>query len=126
MTGHVGNNCFPPVHGKIQIPYGRDGAGRIRHISEVSSGLISGCVCPACGTPLVAYKGKLKRHHFGHHADRACSGALETALHEFAKQVLADSRMLWLPPLIARHEQAEKRIRPAREFSYDAVDVERA
>jgi hypothetical protein len=126
MTGHVGNNCFPPVPGKIQIPYGRDGAGRIRHISEVSSGLISGCVCPACGTPLVAYKGKLKRHHFGHHADRACSGALETALHEFAKQVLADSRMLWLPPLIARHEQAEKRIRPAREFSYDAVDVERA
>jgi hypothetical protein len=126
MADRIASLGCPPAYGKVQIPYGRDETGRMRHVSEVPAGLSSGCVCPACGTPLVAYKGKLKRHHFGHHADHACSGALETALHEFAKQVLADSRTLMLPPLIARHGQAEKRIRPAREFSYDAVDVEKA
>jgi hypothetical protein len=126
LTDRIASTRCPPAPGKVQIPYGRDETGRMRHVSEVPAGLSSRCVCPACGTPLVAYKGKLKRHHFGHHADHACSGAFETALHEFAKQVLADSRMLWLPPLIARHGQAEKRIRPAGEFSYDAVDVEKA
>jgi hypothetical protein len=96
------------------------------HISEAVSGLSSGCVCPACGTALVAYKGKRKQHHFGHHADRACSGAMETALHEFAKQVLADNRTLMLPPLIARFGDIEDLIRTSQEFAYDAVEVEKA
>ena len=38
----------------------------------------------------------MKRHHFGHYADRACVGAMETALHQFAKQALADSTSLML------------------------------
>lgn len=49
-----------------------------------------------CGARLVAYKGRMKRHHFGHYADRACVGAMETALHQFAKQALADSTSLML------------------------------
>lgn len=109
---------------KVQIRYGLDGMGRIRHISEVLSGLVSGCVCPACGTPLVAYKGKSKRHHFGHHADRACSGAMETALHEFAKQVLMDSRSLMLPPLLARCGEVTEPIANARAFAYEGVASE--
>ena len=114
----------PFATGDIQIPYGRDASGRMLHISEVSSGLISGCVCPACGTPLVAYKGEKRRYHFGHHADRACSGALETALHEFAKQALADSKALMLPPLVARCGEVTKPLGRAREFTYDTVTIE--
>lgn len=73
------------------------------HISEVSSGLECNCVCPGCGTRLVARKGHKQDHHFGHHGvedGRSCQTGPETALHKFAKEVLARHLELELPPLV--------------------------
>lgn len=116
----------PSVSGtaEVEIPYGRDGSGRMRHISEVCRGLRCDCVCAKCGSRLVAYKGRRKRHHFGHYVDRACVGALETALHQFAKQALADSASLMLPALIARCGDVQVIVKQQQEFRYESVAVE--
>jgi hypothetical protein len=76
--------------------------GSLAHISEVPSGLACHCRCPQCGAPLIARKGELIGHHFGHHGaagERACQGGPETALHRFAKELLASRLALVLPPL---------------------------
>lgn len=120
-----GSGSRPSVSGtaEVEIPYGRDGSGRMRHISEVCGGLRCDCACAKCGARLVAYKGRRKRHHFGHYADRSCVGALETALHKFAKQVLDDSTSLMLPALIARCGDLQVVVKQQQEFRYKSVDV---
>jgi hypothetical protein len=76
--------------------------GSLAHISEVPSGLACRCRCPQCGAPLIARKGEQLGHHFGHHGaadERGCQGGPETALHRFAKELLASGLALVLPPL---------------------------
>jgi hypothetical protein len=83
--------------------FGEQADGTIAHISEVSSGLECNCVCPGCGTRLVARKGDKKDHHFGHYGiedGRLCQTGPETALNKFAKEVLARRLELKLPPLV--------------------------
>ena len=46
--------------------------GAITHVKDVDSGLKCGCVCPACGEPLVARKGTKIMHHFAHKAGHNC------------------------------------------------------
>jgi hypothetical protein len=115
----------PTAPGDVQIPYGRDTDDRIRHISEVPSGL-SGCVCVECGNKLVAYKGdpNKKRHHFAHRASSACSGGLETAIHRRSKEILEANTALMLPAQFARHGGEHKQLRPPQMFRYEKVEVE--
>jgi len=69
----------------LKTPYGeRDGV--LVHISDVARGIDCGCVCPACGVPLIARKGESKRPHFAHASDVGCSR--ETLLHVLGKRVL--------------------------------------
>lgn len=56
------------------------------HISEVLSGRAARCQCPGCGKSLVARKGSIKVHHFGHDVADSCS--FETALHDLGKRLL--------------------------------------
>lgn len=56
-------------------------------ISEVASGAGCGCICANCGDPLVARKGKIRRHHFAHKSGHICSTSpMESALHNLAKR----------------------------------------
>lgn len=71
--------------------------GRCVGIEDVPSGLACGCVCAACGQPLVARKGSVRAHHFSHAAGNDCHTTGETALHLAAKQILQDRSELWLP-----------------------------
>lgn len=85
------------------LAFGERADGSLAHISEVRSGLACGCRCPTCGTPLVARKGDRVEHHFGHHGaagERPCHGGAETALHRFAKALLASRLAFALPPLL--------------------------
>jgi len=68
-------------------------------ISEALKGLACGCVCPACGGKVIGIKGEVYHHHFRHYADTFdnCRGAQETALHQFAKQIICDELKLTLP-----------------------------
>lgn len=75
------------------IPFALTSDGRLVDVSAVDSGLIEEGACPACAGKLVAKKGMLRAHHFAHYSATNCAGALETALHKAAKQVLIDARM---------------------------------
>jgi len=85
----------------VRLAYGERPDGVIVHISQVASGLACDCVCPGCNAHLVARKGRLKEHHFGHYRAVPCKQAFESALHKLAKQVLNYRRELLLPEVRA-------------------------
>lgn len=66
-------------------------------ITDVERGAACGCVCPACGAPLIAHKGDILVHHFAHAgAGEGCGVGAETNAHLWAKQELASA--LWIGP----------------------------
>ncbi|WP_119681459.1 competence protein CoiA family protein [Indioceanicola profundi] len=110
---------------KVRLPYGwSPDRNRLLHVSEVSSGLACRCVCPGCGTPLVARMGRQRAAHFAHHAPTSCTGAYETMLHLLAKQVIAERRLVMLPPVQAGHGGVKVLKARAREFRPDEVVLE--
>nr|WP_281433521.1 competence protein CoiA family protein [Microvirga splendida] len=95
-------NGFGCRNGQPSLVFGQRPDGSIAHISEVPRGKECGCVCPGCGSPLVARQGQVLDHHFGHLATsdgRPCRTGPETALHMFAKELLARELRLTLPPV---------------------------
>lgn len=77
------------------IPFGeRD--GRLYAPSDVARGRSCRCRCPGCDSPLRANQGLKRRHYFSHDAVQG-AGCLESAVHRYAKQVLADASLLSLP-----------------------------
>jgi hypothetical protein len=109
----------------IALAFGCSAAGAIVHISEARSGLACGCTCPACGARLVARRGPIRAHHFGHYEAAACRHAAETALHGFAKHVLLTHRRLLLPAAVAATETRQVEVAPAREVALDDTALER-
>ena len=56
---------------------------------EVPRGLAARCLCPECGLPVLARKGRVVRHHFAHFAATRCTG--ESALHAALVRAVAAS-----------------------------------
>lgn len=84
---------------KKKIPFGlRD--GRLFQPDEVLRGLACNCVCPGCGSRLVAHHGEKKVKHFVHYA-AACVNGFESAIHKAAKQVLLESKQILVPAIQA-------------------------
>lgn len=75
----------------VEIGWGLGSDGRLHHIDSVANGLKCNCVCPECGTKLVANQGdrKKKAHHFSHYSATSCDG--ESILHLAAKQAIEDA-----------------------------------
>ncbi|WP_020568145.1 competence protein CoiA family protein [Neolewinella persica] len=90
--------------------------GLLIPIRRAQRGLKCKCVCPACGARLSAKRGKIKAHHFAHYRVEECAGAVETALHRFAKAVLHHHPKIVLPPVYARG--VKRAIEPVRRFAY--------
>lgn len=81
----------------LQTPFGLLD-GRVVEPNQVKSGLACGCICPGCGTQLVAKHGSTKRKwHFAHYRKNACLSCLESSIHAAAKQVLLEERSLYVP-----------------------------
>ncbi len=97
--------------------------GHLVHIGEVASGLNSNCVCPACGTALVARKGLHNRHHFAHYTRQECPFALETVLHHLAKQVLLTESFIQVPSISLPRQQ--KPLFQERRFFFDRIRLEK-
>jgi hypothetical protein len=119
---------FACHEGRESLVFGERADGMIFHISEVTSGLCCNCICPGCGSRLVARKGARKDHHFGHHGvedGRPCKSGPETALHKFAKDALGRRLELALPPV----EIGEGRDRwvgyRGGSYAFDAAVLER-
>lgn len=110
------------------LVFGERVDGTIVHISEVASGLACGCRCPGCGAPLVARKGELIDHHFGHHRAAegfSCQTGSETALHKFAKECLARRLELALPAWEAASSAGSRQGYPGGVFQLDVAILER-
>ena len=80
----------------VELCYGMKDE-KLIHISDAVSGLECGCQCPACGTSLIARKGDVRRHHFAHQQGQDARSCLETVLHLYAKQVVAEQHKVLLP-----------------------------
>lgn len=102
--------------------------GIIFKIEDVESGLKCGCVCPACGEPLVAKKGKRMMHHFAHHAGHNCEYGYESSLHLAAKDILANARRMTLPAVYVSFPDSYKKdelVCKPKEIQIDKVELER-
>lgn len=65
---------------------------------DVPRGQLCGCECPGCGASLNAKHGNGgRRPHFAHLGVTQGTSCAETALHRYAKQVLAETSALQLP-----------------------------
>jgi len=99
--------------------------GRLLHISEVPRGLACRCVCPACGSQLVARHGQVREHHFAHAAGNDCGTAVETALHLAAKEILASRKEIVLPGVRIQFVGKSLTIAPERRYQLTSVVLER-
>lgn len=67
-------------------------------INDVERGLECNCVCPKCGSKLVAKKGEERIYHFAHYDKEDCGGGQMTALHIYVQKILKERKKLLLPP----------------------------
>lgn len=69
------------------------------HISQVDRGLKCNCRCPGCKAELVAKKGEVNAHYFAHRAKSDCTYKPETAIHDYAKRLIAQQLAFTTPAL---------------------------
>lgn len=67
------------------------------HIDDVQRGLDCGCICPSCGSKLIARKGSKKIHHFAHYNSEECNNCIETSIHMLAKEILSEEMRIKIP-----------------------------
>lgn len=102
--------------------------GEIVSIDSVEKGLKCGCVCPACGEPLVAKKGEHMMKHFAHHSGHSCEYGYETSLHLAAKDILSNAKKIVVPEVVLNFPYSYKRnqlISESKEITIDKVVLEK-
>lgn len=85
---------------KAYLTYAINQNGDLVHVDSVANGNDCGCYCPHCKSGLCAKNGGTGEkmiHHFAHLSGSDCAGAIESALHKMAKNVLKESLCLQLP-----------------------------
>lgn len=102
-----------------RIPFGMDPSDRMLAVREVPKGIPCQCVCPCCKKPLVARKGHIRTHHFAHAPGvTPCLGGPETALHQMAKQIVAEAASIVLPAMSVREPE---HLEPGQSKACEAV-----
>ncbi|MBW0021456.1 competence protein CoiA family protein [Segatella copri] len=72
--------------------------GHLVHVDDVPNGEACDCTCPECRSKLIAKnKGQHNQHHFAHVGGSDCVGAVESALHLMAKEILSEGKKIMLP-----------------------------
>ncbi len=89
----------------LRVPFGLR-QGRLYPPQGTERGLACECVCPGCGSALIANQGERKRPYFSHHQSRECLGGYESAVHLMAKQIIDDRRYIVIPEF--RHSIGRK------------------
>lgn len=85
---------------KAYLTYALNTEGNLVHIDSVPNGNECGCVCPHCKSELCAKNGgsgEKMVHHFAHLSGSDCVGAIESALHKMAKDIMKETLSLQLP-----------------------------
>ena len=112
---------------KSKLTYGIN-KNELVHISKVVSGLNCNCVCPNpdCNGKLIARRGENNADHFAHYNLEDCGGAIESALHLLAKEIIRKSKIFKIPALIGTDLISKRKahITQARTMKIDNVDLE--
>ena len=102
---------------KPYLTYALDTNGKLVHVDCVPRGLACKCFCPHCKSELVAKNGgNRKVHHFAHANGSDCVGAIESALHKMAKDILQEHKLIMLPSV----KQGGK----GKQFVFDKIEIE--
>lgn len=89
---------MPKQQSKPNLIYALDANGKPVHIDSVPNGRVCGCRCPRCNGELEARNGGTERaHHFAHGDGADCVGAVESAIHCLAKEILKETLCVCLP-----------------------------
>lgn len=81
-----------PKHSAFRLTYACDIDGVLWDIEDVPNGNACGCICPACGEPLMAKnQGTVRMHHFAHQSGTECEYAYESMLHILAKDKIREA-----------------------------------
>ncbi len=96
------------------------------HVSQVERGLGCNCICPHCKNRLIARKGNKVIHHFAHCDTEMCEHGYETSIHIAAKEIIAKSKKIWIPPVYFRRlKTGDNLIHKAMELHVDEVLLEK-
>ena len=72
---------------------------QIVKIQDIERGKNCNCICPACGSPLIARKGNVNIWHFSHINGSNCTYGYQTSLHLLAKDIFTKIKKIKLPPV---------------------------
>ena len=108
--------------GYLKVPFARCGDGIARHVTAVVDGCLGPFKCLDCEEPLTLRRPRAKRAHFSHRPDSTCNG--ETALHKYAKELLASRKTLTLPELVMQRDGLSETVFKASIYSFDEVRLE--
>ncbi len=106
----------------LRVPFARCGDGIARHVGRVGGPEDGPFLCLDCEEPLSLRRIRGKRTHFSHRADSQCAG--ETALHRFAKELLARERTFTFPSLILRSDKVAETVFQGGRVDLDDVQIE--
>lgn len=90
------------------LMFATDSTGTLRHVDEVPNGLKCGCVCAACGQPLIARNGgSIRAHHFAHESG-SCEWGVEAVVSLVIEEVVLEACSIMLPEAFCYDEEAHK------------------
>ncbi|MBQ7551409.1 MAG: hypothetical protein IJT04_07775 [Bacteroidales bacterium] len=107
------------IKNKAHLIYALNLSGELVSVDTVPSGNNCGCFCPFCKDKLCAKNGgdeEKRIHHFAHQSGADCVGAVESVLHKMAKDILFESKCVFLPK---RFDEEGGKL-----LHFDRVDVE--
>ena len=85
----------------IKLPFGLNENNVLIHITDAERGKQCNCICPDCGSLLIASKGRKNQPHFKHTVINACKGGLESAIHLAAKKFIREKKQITLSKCIS-------------------------
>jgi len=96
--------------------------GQLTTIADTARGLACDCTCVSCGEPVIARKGRIRKHHFSHHSSKqSCFIQRESLLHLYAKEVIRSHLGLQLPPMPGAAPESEDK---TSWWDFERVDEE--
>lgn len=109
-------------HSGLKVPFARCRDGVTRHVDRIAGRAMAPFVCVGCGERLILRESRRARNHFAHRPDSRCSG--ETALHRYAKELLAATKQFTFSPLLLRKHGLQESVYEGGRHALDAVSIE--
>lgn len=98
--------------------------GELLPIESVPKGLACKCICPSCGTSLVAHKGEYLTHHFAHERNNECYYGAELSVYRAFYDYLRRNLQFSLPDAVLKFNSYKKPEVVRKGYLQKLTDVE--